>query len=70
MERSSLKDYVSFQDFFTRSLKEGVRPIAQSGLACPVDGRVMSCGPVDQSTMLLPTVKVLFRILKFFCFFF
>ncbi len=58
MERPSLKDYVSFQDFFTRNLKPGARPVDQNcALACPVDARVMSCGPVDTSTMMLPTVK-------------
>ncbi len=57
MERPSLRDYESLQDFFTRSLKPEVRPVAASGLACPVDGRVMACGPVDRATYLLPTVK-------------
>ncbi len=57
MGRPSLDDYESFQDFFTRSLKPGVRPVAPTGLASPVDGRVMACGPVDRASCMLPTVK-------------
>ena len=57
MSRPSLRDYESFQDFFTRSLRPGVRSISPSGLACPVDGKVMACGPVDRVSGLLPTVK-------------
>ena len=57
MERPMLRDYESLQDFFTRALRPGVRPVAATGLASPVDGRVMACGPVDRSSYLLPTVK-------------
>ena len=39
--------YDSFNDFFTRSLKAGARPIAQAELVCPVDGAVSQCGPLD-----------------------
>ena len=36
--------YSSFNDFFTRSLREGVRPIASASLVCPVDGAISQCG--------------------------
>ena len=50
------RDYASFNAFFTRSLREGTRPVAPAGLVSPVDGKVMACGPVSPDG-LLPTVK-------------
>ncbi len=38
--------YASFNDFFTRALKPGARPIAQADLVCPVDGAISQFGPV------------------------
>ena len=38
--------YVSFNDFFTRALKPGARPIAQADLVCPVDGAISQFGPI------------------------
>ena len=42
----NLARYASFNDFFTRALKPGARPIAQADLVCPVDGAVSQFGPV------------------------
>jgi len=39
--------YPTFNDFFTRPLRTGVRPLAASGLVCPVDGAISQCGPID-----------------------
>ena len=39
--------YATFNDFFTRALKPGARPIASAGLVCPVDGAVSQCGAID-----------------------
>ena len=39
--------YATFNDFFTRALKPGARPIANAGLVCPVDGAVSQCGAID-----------------------
>jgi phosphatidylserine decarboxylase len=39
--------YPSFNDFFTRPLRAGVRPLAPSGLVCPVDGAISQCGAID-----------------------
>ena len=39
--------YASFNDFFTRALKPGVRPLAACELICPVDGVVSQLGPID-----------------------
>jgi len=38
--------YASFNDFFTRALKPGVRPVAQADLICPVDGAISQFGSV------------------------
>ena len=39
--------YASFNDFFTRALKPGMRPIAATALVSPVDGSVSQFGPID-----------------------
>ena len=46
--------YASFNDFFTRALREGTRPIAAAAdqIACPVDGRVSECGPIRGDSLL------------------
>jgi len=38
--------YASFNEFFTRPLKPGLRPLAASFHVCPVDGAVSQCGPI------------------------
>ena len=39
--------YPTFNDFFTRALKDGVRPITASGIACPADGAVSQLGKIE-----------------------
>ena len=39
--------YASFNDFFTRALKNGARPLARADLLCPVDGAISQLGPID-----------------------
>jgi len=39
--------YPSFNDFFTRPLRSGARPMADSDFVCPVDGAISQCGPVE-----------------------
>ena len=39
--------YATFNDFFTRELKAGVRPLANAALICPVDGAISQFGRVD-----------------------
>lgn len=45
---SDLSDYPHFNAFFTRTLKEGVRPVDQNktSLVCPADGTVSQLGPI------------------------
>ncbi|WP_296221932.1 archaetidylserine decarboxylase [uncultured Sphingomonas sp.] len=39
--------YATFNDFFTRRLRAGVRPIAQADFVCPVDGAISQFGAID-----------------------
>jgi phosphatidylserine decarboxylase len=39
--------YVTFNDFFTRALRDGARPLAQADLICPVDGAISQFGPMQ-----------------------
>ena len=39
--------YKSFNQFFTRALKPGARPLAQADLLCPVDGAISQFGRID-----------------------
>lgn len=44
--------YRSFNDFFTRALREGVRPVADTALVCPVDGTVSQLGAVQAGRII------------------
>jgi phosphatidylserine decarboxylase len=46
--------YGSFNEFFTRALRSGVRSIAANprDIACPVDGAVSECGAIEQDRLL------------------
>lgn len=39
--------YPCFNDFFTRALHDGARPICADGIACPADGAVSQLGKID-----------------------
>ena len=45
----NLAHYANFNEFFTRELKEGVRPIVQEpgSIACPADGAVSQAGTIE-----------------------
>jgi len=43
-----IASYATFNDFFTRALKPGARPLARAGLICPVDGAVSQFGAIEQ----------------------
>lgn len=38
--------YATFNDFFTRALRPGARPLAQADWVSPVDGAVSQCGAI------------------------
>jgi phosphatidylserine decarboxylase len=44
---SRIEDYASFNEFFTRPLRAGVRPIADAPLVCPVDAAISQFGPIE-----------------------
>ncbi|HEY4069186.1 MAG TPA: archaetidylserine decarboxylase, partial [Burkholderiaceae bacterium] len=43
--------YGSFNEFFTRALKDGVRPIAAAEWVCPVDGAVSQFGKIEHDQL-------------------
>jgi phosphatidylserine decarboxylase len=49
---ADLGSYASFNDFFTRPLKPGVRPICAADFACPVDGAISQFGDIDDHHIL------------------
>jgi phosphatidylserine decarboxylase len=44
--------YRSFNEFFTRALKPGLRPLAAADLVCPVDGAISQFGKLDGERLL------------------
>ena len=40
--------YACFNDFFTRALKPGARPLARADLVCPVDGAISQFGAIER----------------------
>ena len=42
-----LASYATFNDFFTRELRQGARKVAQATLVCPVDGAISQFGPIQ-----------------------
>ncbi|MDE2593530.1 MAG: phosphatidylserine decarboxylase [Burkholderiales bacterium] len=43
-----IASYPSFNEFFTRPLKAGARPLANTTLVCPVDGAISQLGPIQK----------------------
>ena len=42
----NISSYASFNDFFTRALQAGARPLADADLICPVDGAISQFGAI------------------------
>jgi phosphatidylserine decarboxylase len=42
-----ISSYLTFNDFFTRALCPGVRPLASSDWVCPVDGAISQFGRIE-----------------------
>jgi len=49
---AEVESYKSFNDFFTRPLKAGARPIADADFVCPVDGAISQFGAINDHHML------------------
>ena len=43
-----IESYASFNDFFTRALRDGARPIASADWICPVDGAISQLGAIER----------------------
>lgn len=43
-----IESYPSFNDFFTRPLKPGARPLADARWICPVDGAISQFGAIER----------------------
>ena len=44
--------YPSFNEFFTRALKAGARPLAQADWVCPVDGTISQFGAIERDQIV------------------
>ena len=44
---SDIASYRTFNEFFTRALKPGARPLAAADLICPVDGTISQFGQIE-----------------------
>jgi len=44
--------YKSFNDFFTRRLRNGARPLAAADVICPADGVISQLGEIEQGKIL------------------
>lgn len=57
--RYPLDSFRTFNDFFCRPLRDGVRPIADvpKGLVSPVDGEVLRCGTITEPNSRVEQVK-------------
>jgi phosphatidylserine decarboxylase len=49
---SDIGSYKSFNDFFTRPLRAGARPLAAADFVCPVDGAISQLGAIDDHYIL------------------
>ena len=45
---SDIAGYASFNEFFTRPLKPGARPLAPADFICPVDGAISQFGAIER----------------------
>ena len=47
-----IRSYATFNDFFTRALRSGARPLAQADFICPVDGAISQFGRIENDQLL------------------
>jgi phosphatidylserine decarboxylase len=46
-----IASYASFNEFFTRPLREGARPLADAAFICPVDGAISQFGAIERDNI-------------------
>jgi phosphatidylserine decarboxylase len=44
---SRVESYPTFNEFFTRPLRDGIRPVADAPFVCPVDAAISQFGPIE-----------------------
>ncbi|MCH2487173.1 MAG: archaetidylserine decarboxylase [Erythrobacter sp.] len=47
-----IASYASFNEFFTRPLKPGIRPLADAAFVSPVDGAISRIGDIDEHRII------------------
>ena len=55
MEQACSKEITSYKDFnhfFTRKIKSNLRPVTNTGIACPVDGTISQLGQIDGKNLI------------------
>ncbi|GGZ88279.1 phosphatidylserine decarboxylase proenzyme [Ignatzschineria indica] len=51
-ERQSPEQFINFNDFFTRELKAGARPISEAAIVSPADGKIAASGALDKTQFI------------------
>ncbi|HVL75056.1 MAG TPA: archaetidylserine decarboxylase [Noviherbaspirillum sp.] len=51
-QNPDVASYASFNDFFTRALREDARPLADADFICPVDGAISQFGPLEHDQII------------------
>lgn len=51
-DQSDVGHYESFNEFFTRSLKAGIRALSDADFVSPVDGAISQLGAIDDQQIL------------------
>ncbi|MBS7827813.1 archaetidylserine decarboxylase [Wohlfahrtiimonas chitiniclastica] len=46
------EEFKTFNEFFTRSLEKGARPIADAPLVSPADGKIAACGNLEDTQFI------------------
>lgn len=49
---ADLASYGSFNEFFTRALREGARPLSDADFVCPVDGAISQFGRIEHDQII------------------
>ncbi len=50
-DNPDIASYASFNDFFTRPLREDARPLADADFICPVDGAISQFGAIESDNI-------------------
>jgi phosphatidylserine decarboxylase len=49
---AEVREYATFNQFFTRALHPTARPLAPAGIICPVDGEISQIGKIEADQLL------------------